>query len=270
MKALPVHQTPGGDDALARLRKRLCTRGLRLMLDFVPNHMAPDHPWIDEHPDLQPAMIGSQLRPDGHEPAIPRDSTWTVPPLAVPCLLHCEDRRDAALTREPREPRNVPATEPCNVARQLSAARLSCRSAGGPPPRSRREGVRGCSETGSRRWSWLPTRRRVLEGAGRIRPDVAVVDLSLARDSGLGLVASAAAALSRPQGDRAERPRRAAVRRRRWKPAARRRRAQAGDARPTCWPPSEPCPAVSPKRRKEGEEPGRAAGPARPMNGGSQ
>jgi hypothetical protein len=26
-------------------------RGLRLMLDFVPNHMAPDHPWTDEHPD---------------------------------------------------------------------------------------------------------------------------------------------------------------------------------------------------------------------------
>jgi glycosidase len=21
------------------------------LLDFVPNHMAPDHPWIDEHPD---------------------------------------------------------------------------------------------------------------------------------------------------------------------------------------------------------------------------
>ena len=21
------------------------------MLDFVPNHMAPDHPWIDEHPE---------------------------------------------------------------------------------------------------------------------------------------------------------------------------------------------------------------------------
>ena len=21
------------------------------MLDFVPNHMAPDHPWVDEHPD---------------------------------------------------------------------------------------------------------------------------------------------------------------------------------------------------------------------------
>ena len=26
-------------------------RGLKLMLDFVPNHMAPDHPWVEEHPD---------------------------------------------------------------------------------------------------------------------------------------------------------------------------------------------------------------------------
>jgi hypothetical protein len=33
------------------LRQRLQKRGLKLMLDFVPNHMAPDHPWIDEHPD---------------------------------------------------------------------------------------------------------------------------------------------------------------------------------------------------------------------------
>ncbi len=46
-----VHGDLGGDAALARLRQRLKQRGLRLMLDFVPNHMAPDHPWIDEHPD---------------------------------------------------------------------------------------------------------------------------------------------------------------------------------------------------------------------------
>src|SRR5918995_328777 len=46
-----AHQNLGGDDALARLRERLRTRGLNLMLDFVPNHMAPDHPWLDEHPD---------------------------------------------------------------------------------------------------------------------------------------------------------------------------------------------------------------------------
>jgi hypothetical protein len=47
-----VHTDFGGDKALARLRERLRVRGLRLMLDFVPNHVAPDHAWVDEHPDF--------------------------------------------------------------------------------------------------------------------------------------------------------------------------------------------------------------------------
>ncbi len=46
-----VHPDLGGDEALKRLRERLRSRGLKLMLDFVPNHMAPDHPWVEEHPD---------------------------------------------------------------------------------------------------------------------------------------------------------------------------------------------------------------------------
>ena len=46
-----VHRELGGAASLAGLRQRLQIRGLKLMLDFVPNHMAPDHPWIDEHPD---------------------------------------------------------------------------------------------------------------------------------------------------------------------------------------------------------------------------
>ena len=41
----------GGPAALARLRARLRARGLRLMLDFVPNHTGLDHPWVDEHPE---------------------------------------------------------------------------------------------------------------------------------------------------------------------------------------------------------------------------
>jgi hypothetical protein len=41
----------GGDAALARLRQRLAKRGLKLMLDFVPNHMGLDHPWATEHPE---------------------------------------------------------------------------------------------------------------------------------------------------------------------------------------------------------------------------
>jgi len=46
-----VHPSLGGDAALARVRLRLRDRGLRLMLDFVPNHMAPDHPWVEQHPE---------------------------------------------------------------------------------------------------------------------------------------------------------------------------------------------------------------------------
>jgi hypothetical protein len=41
----------GGDAALARLRERLHRRGLKLMLDFVPNHVALDHPWARSHPE---------------------------------------------------------------------------------------------------------------------------------------------------------------------------------------------------------------------------
>jgi hypothetical protein len=46
-----VHPDLGGDPALKRLRSRLKKRGLKLMLDFVPNHMGPDHHWIEEHPE---------------------------------------------------------------------------------------------------------------------------------------------------------------------------------------------------------------------------
>jgi len=47
-----VHEDFGGDEALARLRARLKIRGLRLILDFVPNHMAPDHPWVTGHAEF--------------------------------------------------------------------------------------------------------------------------------------------------------------------------------------------------------------------------
>ena len=47
-----VHKNLGGDAALTRLRERLRKRGLKLMLDFVPNHMGLDHPWLEDHPDF--------------------------------------------------------------------------------------------------------------------------------------------------------------------------------------------------------------------------
>ena len=56
-----VHQDFGGDEALARLRKRLKRRGLRLILDFVPNHMAPDHSWVSAHPEFFVSGTEEQL-----------------------------------------------------------------------------------------------------------------------------------------------------------------------------------------------------------------
>lgn len=56
-----VHSDFGGDDALERLRQRMHERGLRLILDFVPNHTAPDHPWVKEHPEYYVAGTQAQL-----------------------------------------------------------------------------------------------------------------------------------------------------------------------------------------------------------------
>jgi len=41
----------GGPAGLAAARAELARRGLRLVLDYVPNHVAPDHPAVLEHPE---------------------------------------------------------------------------------------------------------------------------------------------------------------------------------------------------------------------------
>ncbi len=41
----------GQPEALATARGELASRGIGLILDYVPNHVAPDHPWTTEHPD---------------------------------------------------------------------------------------------------------------------------------------------------------------------------------------------------------------------------
>ena len=41
----------GGTEALAQRARQLADRGLGLILDYVPNHVAPDHPWLTERPD---------------------------------------------------------------------------------------------------------------------------------------------------------------------------------------------------------------------------
>jgi hypothetical protein len=56
-----VHSDFGGDAALTRLRQRLADRGLRLLLDCVPNHVALDHPWTQSHPEYFIAGSESDL-----------------------------------------------------------------------------------------------------------------------------------------------------------------------------------------------------------------
>jgi glycosidase len=65
-----VHECLGGERALARLRERLARRGVRLMLDFVPNHMGLGHPWVESHPDY--FVRGNELELS----RAPQNYTW--------------------------------------------------------------------------------------------------------------------------------------------------------------------------------------------------
>lgn len=78
----------GGDHGLAVARRALADRGVALFLDFVPNHVALDHPWVRAHPswfvggehtDLATGegaftAIGSRVIAHGRDPHFP---AWT-------------------------------------------------------------------------------------------------------------------------------------------------------------------------------------------------
>ena len=75
----------GGPNGLAAARDALAARGLGLVLDFVPNHVAPDHPWLtspecfiagtEEDLAREPAAFVADPRRDrrqGRDPYFPR------------------------------------------------------------------------------------------------------------------------------------------------------------------------------------------------------
>jgi glycosidase len=64
----------GGDSALAALRQRLAERGIRLILDFVPNHTARDHHWIKDSPELFVRDPKTGAIAEGKDPYFP---SWT-------------------------------------------------------------------------------------------------------------------------------------------------------------------------------------------------
>jgi hypothetical protein len=52
----------GGESALKQFRERLLTHGLKLLLDFVPNHVGLDHRWLTERPEF---FVQSALQKPG-------------------------------------------------------------------------------------------------------------------------------------------------------------------------------------------------------------
>lgn len=50
VKAYQVAEYLGGREGLAIAREQLAARGLRLILDYVPNHVARDHAWTQANP----------------------------------------------------------------------------------------------------------------------------------------------------------------------------------------------------------------------------
>src|SRR5262245_30645557 len=80
-----VSQSLGGDAALARVRERLRKRGLRLMLDFVPNHTGIDHPWVEDHPEYY--IPGTEL----DLARAPQNYTWAKRQRGDILLAHGRD-----------------------------------------------------------------------------------------------------------------------------------------------------------------------------------
>ena len=62
----------GGPAALAVARGELAARGMRMLLDFVPNHVAVDHPWTVNHPEYFVHEAGHIA--NGRDPYFP---PWT-------------------------------------------------------------------------------------------------------------------------------------------------------------------------------------------------
>jgi glycosidase len=80
-----AHPAVGGPAALARIRRRLQARGLKLMLDFVPNHTALDHPWVEDHPDYY--VGGGELE----QTRAPQNYTWVKRKRGDVLLAHGRD-----------------------------------------------------------------------------------------------------------------------------------------------------------------------------------
>jgi glycosidase len=61
-----LHRDFGREADLFSLKERLRARGLKLIVDFVPNHTAPDHPWVKQHPEFYVQGSEADLEREPH------------------------------------------------------------------------------------------------------------------------------------------------------------------------------------------------------------
>src|SRR5208337_2510940 len=64
----------GSDAGLREFRSRLQAGGLKLLLDFVPNHLGLDHPWLGVHPEF--FVRASGQRADFFRQDTPAGAYW--------------------------------------------------------------------------------------------------------------------------------------------------------------------------------------------------
>jgi hypothetical protein len=132
----------GGPKGPAAARDRLARRGMRLILDFVPNHVVPDHPWVSAHPGYFIQGNDEDLRRD--------PASFVAAGAKVPAcgLKQTTGRPSSRLWRpfprrrpELRHWRSSPSPEQSFSTRgSLRGERCVCRSFSAAAPRSRRTG----------------------------------------------------------------------------------------------------------------------------------
>ena len=94
----------GGAEGLAIARQELAKRGMKLLLDFVPNHVAPDHPWVLEHseyfirgtPEDARSEPSSYIEVEGEFYACGRDPNFPAWPDVLQLNVFAPGLRQAA------------------------------------------------------------------------------------------------------------------------------------------------------------------------------
>jgi hypothetical protein len=103
--AISAYRVParlGGDDGLAKFRQQLHRHRLKLILDFVPNHVAIDHPWLIEQPDL--FVQSATQRPETFRFSLPDEFTEQGARLSAFARSHAEHEKQTPWFAHGRDP----------------------------------------------------------------------------------------------------------------------------------------------------------------------